>query len=83
MKSIKDKTIAVVGGLGALCVACCTLPILAVIGLGSIEAYFCENEMLKGMGITLVVGSILYFIVRKFGSKSENACAINCGCKNN
>lgn len=81
MKRIKDKTIALAGGLGVLCIACCTLPILALVGLGSIEAYFCENEMLKGMGITLAVGSTLYFIFKKLRSKSANACSINCGCK--
>ena len=85
MKDKKSKIIGVIGGVGALCVLCCSLPVLGLLGLGAIEAFFCENELLQGMGITLVAGSLIYFGAKfyKRSKASANSCEIDCGCKAN
>ncbi len=81
----KSKVVGFVGGLGALCVLCCSLPILGIMGLGALETFFCENEMLKGMGVTLLVGSVIYFAIKAYQrtKTSASSCAINCDCKAN
>jgi hypothetical protein len=83
MKEKKSKLIAVLGGVGALCALCCSLPILGFLGFGALEVFFCENEMLKGMGITLMLGSVIYLGIRIYNRRkgNTNSCAINCGCK--
>lgn len=82
MKDKKSKLIGIIGGAGALCLLCCSLPVLGLLGLGAIEAYFCENEILKGMGITLVAGSVIYFVYEFYKTRTGiSSCSINCSCK--
>jgi hypothetical protein len=85
MKNIKSKIVGLIGGLGALCVLCCSLPIFAILGLGSLEVLFCENKIAQGVGVLLVLGAIGYFVRKQYKkrSKQNNVCAVNCGCKTN
>ncbi len=85
MKDKKSKLIGIIGGVGGLCVLCCSLPVLGLLGLGTLEAFFCENQLLQGMGITLVAGSLIYFVTKfyKRAKVGANSCSINCGCKTN
>ncbi|MBL7546242.1 MAG: hypothetical protein JNL11_20650 [Bdellovibrionaceae bacterium] len=81
MKSFKTKLITTVGGLGALCVMCCTLPIMGLLGLGTIEAFFCENKYIQWFGVFLIGGAVFLLLARKFKSISLfNSCSIDCGC---
>lgn len=82
MKTIKTKLIAIIGGVGALCVLCCTLPIMAFLGLGSLEAFFCENKFIQGAGIFLI-GGATFLLARKIFQNINlvNSCAVDCGCK--
>lgn len=79
MKDYKSKLIGFIGGAGALCALCCTLPVLGIIGLGALEAYFCENEVLKWGGILLAAAAAFYFLAKKY--RSVASCSTNCGCK--
>lgn len=79
MKDYKSKLIGFIGGAAALCALCCTLPVLGIIGLGALEAYFCENVVLKWGGIILAGAAALYFLAKKY--RSVASCATNCGCK--
>jgi hypothetical protein len=81
--SMKSRVIAVVGSLGFLCALCCSLPILALVGLGSIEALFCDNAFLKWSGIALASGAAGYFVWkagRRFGAGNAS-CSVACSCK--
>lgn len=82
MKTIKAKLIAVAGSLGALCVLCCTLPILGLVGLGAYEALFCENTTLQIAGAAVALGAGGYFIFKKWGRGgcAANSCATGCAC---
>ena len=80
MKSLKSKFIGFVGGLGAFCVLCCTLPILGLVGLGAYEAIFCENLALQIGGALLALSALGYFILKK-RSTCAVSCATGCGCK--
>ena len=81
-KNIKTKLIALVGGAGALCALCCSIPIMGLLGFGALEALVCENDFLQGMGITIAVIAAGFLVWRKFRSQrsSGQMCAINCGC---
>lgn len=85
MKGKISKLIGIIGGVGALCALCCSLPVLGLMGFGALEVLFCENEILKGIGIALVACSLLYFIYKHYkrSKLKENFCSINCGCRPN
>lgn len=47
---MKTKFLAMIGGLGGLCVLCCTLSLFGVLGFATIEAFVCENQTLQLIG---------------------------------
>jgi hypothetical protein len=84
MKSIKTKCSAWLGGIGALCFLCCSFPVLGLMGLGSIEAIFCENQYLKWIGIFFMgIATVLFLSKLSKEGYKVKACSLDCGCKDN
>jgi len=82
MKNLKSKIIGMIGGLGLLCVACCTLPVLGILGLGTLEALLCDNPYAIGIGILMAVGALAYLFKRHVCCKpGAAACSIECACR--
>lgn len=82
MGLVKNKLATVVGTFGGLCALCCTFPILGILGFGSFEAIFCENETLRWLGILIAVGAFGYLLYTKFlrSGCSSNYCVAKCSC---
>lgn len=82
---MKSKVAGAIGAVGGLCALCCVLPIAGFIGLGSLEAFFCDSPWAIAMGIVLMVvgfGALGLRMWRKKCSTSRvSSCSIGCGCK--
>ncbi len=84
---MKNKIAAIVAGVGGLCALCCVVPIMGFIGLGALEAFFCDSPWAIAMGVGLMaagLGYLGYKYVKGFCSKKTTiaSCSIGCGCKN-
>ena len=80
----KTKLAAIIATIGGACALCCTVPILGVmslIGLGSLEAFFCENAFVFWGGIGLAASGVAYLVYKVFAASCGQACAVACGCK--
>ncbi len=82
---MKTKIAAAVATVGGLCALCCVLPIAGLLGLGALEAFFCDSPWAIGMGVglmTLGLGALAFQLwKRKCGSATNASCAIGCGCR--
>jgi len=82
MKTLKTKWIAIIGGTGALCILCCTIPIMGFLGLGTLEAFFCESKIMQSLGYFTLGAAISTLILKKLQQKTNAmSCSIECGCK--
>ena len=79
---MKNKIAALVGTFGGLCALCCVVPIAGFLGLGALEAFFCDSPWAIGMGVGLMTAGFGYlaleFLRKRKGGASS--CAIGCGC---
>jgi hypothetical protein len=83
---MKTKFAAIITGIGGLCVLCCVVPIAGFLGLGALEAFFCDSPWAIGMGaglMTVGFSFLGYRLWKGFCAKTSvvQSCAIGCGCK--
>lgn len=83
---MKTKIAAIITTLGGLCALCCVLPIAGFLGLGALEAFFCDSPWAIGMGVglmTLGLGYLAFKAWKGFCQKTSSgpSCSIGCGCK--
>ena len=83
---MKTKIAAVISTIGGLCALCCVVPIAGFLGLGALEAFFCDSPWAIGMGVGLMtvgLGYLGYKYWKGFcGTEKLSAtCDIGCGCK--
>ncbi|MBA4057727.1 MAG: hypothetical protein C0490_23635 [Marivirga sp.] len=63
----------------SLCVACCLLPIVAVVfGMGALTVI---SGYLEWVGIATMVLAIIFFAIYYYRKKTATACDIDCECK--
>jgi len=83
---MKIKIASLMTAIGGLCALCCVVPIAGFLGLGALEAFFCDSLWAKGLGIGLMFIGIGY-LGYKFWKKScantttGSSCSIGCECK--
>ena len=82
---MKMKLAAAIGTIGGLCALCCVVPIAGFLGLGALEAFFCDSPWAIGMGVGLMVGGfglVGFRLWKKSCATSSgfNSCAVGCGC---
>ena len=87
MKITNTKIASLIATLGGLCLLCCAIPVMGILGLGALEVFFCESPIAKAMGygfMAIGLGFLGYKYVVGFCSKSVvgKSCAIGCGCSN-
>lgn len=85
---MKTKIAVAITAVGGLCALCCIVPIAGFIGLGALEALFCDSPWAIGMGFGLMAIGISYLVYKYwkgFCSKTElaSSCSIGCSCKQN
>lgn len=85
---MKNNIAAIVASVGGLCALCCVLPIAGFLGLGALEAFFCDSPWAKALGFGLMalgIGYLGYKYLKRICSNSKfiSSCSIGCGCKEN
>lgn len=83
---MKNKIAATIAAIGGLCALCCVVPIAGLIGLGALEAFFCDSPLAIAMGVALMIGGLGYLgyqYWKGFSAKPSGAasCSTGCGCK--
>lgn len=83
---MKTKLAAFLTAVGGLCALCCVVPIAGFLGLGALEAFFCDSPWAIGMGIGLMTVGLSYFGYKAWkgfcgSQKIAATCGIGCGCK--
>ena len=83
---MKTKIAGIVAAVGGLCALCCVVPIMGFIGLGALEAFFCDSPWAIGMGVglmTIGLGYLGFKYWKGFCAKRQDGvnCSIGCGCK--
>lgn len=83
---MKIKIASLITAVGGLCALCCVLPIAGFLGLGALEAFFCDSPWAKGLGIGLMTIGLGYLSFKFWRPSCIKAgigsrCSIGCGCK--
>lgn len=83
---MKTKIAAFVAGIGGLCALCCVVPVAGFLGLGALEAFFCDSPWAVGMGIGLMILGLSYLVYKYWRGACGSACttlscAVGCGNK--
>ncbi len=83
---MKTKMAAFITTIGGLCALCCVVPIAGFLGLGALEAFFCDSPWAIGMGVGLITVGLSYLGYKFWkgfcvSDKLGASCSIGCGCK--
>jgi len=83
---MKTKIATAITTIGGLCALCCVVPIAGFLGLGAVEAFFCDSPWALGMGIGLMaigIGVLIhrYWKDRCLTSSISSSCSVSCGCR--
>ncbi len=82
---MNTRVAAAITAVGGLCALCCVIPIAGFLGLGALEAFFCDSPWAIGMGIGIMtIGLALLAFKYYKGSCAKSAiaanCSVGCGC---
>ncbi len=83
---MKNRIAVIIAAIGGFCALCCVVPIAGSIGLGALEAFFCDSPLAIGTGVVLMAGGLGYLgskYLKGFCSKPIEAsnCAMGCNRK--